>query len=158
VTAVLARRVARVQNEDMKMMEQCFLAGLLHDVGRIILASGLPEQYAKVWNTAGQQGLLLWQAEQAEFGATHAEVGAYLLGLWGLPNPIIEAIALQHCPSQCLAREFSPLTAVHVASAFAHEKNGVPVEAVCIDMNYLTQLGLAERVHDWREACLAEQP
>jgi HD-like signal output (HDOD) protein len=157
VTAVLARRVARVQNEDMKMMEQCFLAGLLHDVGRIILASGLPEQYAKVWNTAGRQGLLLWQAEQAEFGATHAEVGAYLLGLWGLPNPIIEAIALQHSPSQSLAREFSPLTAVHVASAFAHEKKGVPVEAVCIDMNYLTQLGLAERVHDWREACLAEQ-
>jgi HD-like signal output (HDOD) protein/CheY-like chemotaxis protein len=158
VTGVLARRVAKVQSRDMKMMDQCFLAGLLHDVGRIILAAGLPEQYAKVWNAAGKQGASLWQAEQAEFGATHADVGAYLIGLWGLPSTIVEAVAFQHCPSLCVAKDFSPLTAIHVANAFAHEKNGVAAELISIDTNYLTQLGLADRLAEWREVCLAEEP
>jgi HD-like signal output (HDOD) protein/CheY-like chemotaxis protein len=157
ITAVLARRVARAQRADDKTMDQCFLAGLLHDVGRIILATGLPEQYARVWNGARQQHLPLWQAEKAEFGATHAEVGAYLLGLWGLPNPVIEAVALQHCPATCLVQEFSPLLAVHVASAFAHEKNGDPPESICIDMDYLTRLGLADRLTNWRDVCFTEE-
>lgn len=156
-TAVLARRISHVQDGDAKKMDQCFLAGLMHDVGRIILASDMPEQYARIWNVAGRQGVTLWEAERAEFGATHADVGAYLLGLWGLPDPIVEAVALQHCPANSPAHEFSPLTAVHVADVFAHEKNGVPVEKISIDMNYLAELGLADRVTEWREACFAEE-
>lgn len=158
VTAVLARRIAGEQRVDIKMVEQCFLAGLLHDVGRIILAAGLPEQYARVWHEAPQRHIPVWQAEKIEFGATHAEVGAYLLGLWGLPNPVIEAVALQHCPSLCLVQEFSPLIAVHVASAFAHERNGDAADTYCIDLNYLAQTGLAGRLDDWREICLTSEP
>ncbi|HEX4264106.1 MAG TPA: response regulator [Verrucomicrobiae bacterium] len=158
VTAVLARRIARVHGSDTKVMDQCFLAGLLHDVGRLVLASGLPEQYARIWNIAGQRGVLLWQAEKIEFGATHADLGAYLLGLWGLPNPIVEAVALQHCPSHSPSREFSPLTAVHVADVFAHEKNGVPAESISVDEDYIAQLGMTDRVAGWREVCFAEEP
>jgi HD-like signal output (HDOD) protein len=156
-TAVLARRIARVESSDNKMMEQCFLAGLLHDVGRIILADGLPEQYKKVWNDARQHHLPLWQAEHAEFGATHADVGAYLLGLWGLPNPIVEAVALQHNPSLSVAPGFSPLIAVHAANAFVHEKDGSPPESIHLDMETLTKFGLADRVPDWREVCFTEE-
>ena len=156
-TAVLARRIARAESGDTKMMDQCFLAGLLHDIGRIILADGLPEQYAKVWNEAHEKHLLVWQAEQSEFGATHADVGAYLLGLWGLPNPVVEAVALQHSPALCVTTGFSPLAAVHVASAFAHEKEGSPTELIHIEMDYLTKLGLADRIADWREVCFSEE-
>ena len=127
-------------------------------MGRIVLAAGLPEQYERLLKATGQQDTLLWQAEQAEFGATHADVGAYLLGLWGLPTPVVEAVALQHRPELCLAAGFSPLTAVHVANVFAHEKNGAPAEPSQIDMNYLARIGLAERVAEWREACFKEQP
>jgi len=156
-TAVLARRIARAESGDTKMMDQCFLAGLLHDIGRIILADGLPEQYARVWNEAHEKHLLVWQAEQSEFGATHADVGAYLLGLWGLPNPVVEAVALQHSPALCVATGFSPLAAVHVASAFAHEKEGSPGELIHIEMDYLTKLGLADRITEWREVCFTEE-
>ena len=156
-TAVLARRIARAESGDTKMMDQCFLAGLLHDIGRIILADGLPEQYARVWHEALEKHLPVWQAEQSEFGATHADVGAYLLGLWGLPNPVVEAVALQHSPALCVTTGFSPLAAVHVASAFAHEKEGSPTELIHIEMDYLTKLGLADRIADWREVCFSEE-
>jgi len=156
-TAVLARRIARAESGDTKMMDQCFLAGLLHDIGRIILADGLPEQYARVWHEAREKHLPVWQAEQSEFGATHADVGAYLLGLWGLPNPVVEAVALQHSPALCVTTGFSPLAAVHVASAFAHEKEGSPTELIHIEMDYLTKLGLADRIADWREVCFSEE-
>jgi HD-like signal output (HDOD) protein len=156
-TAVFARRIAHAQRCDTKTIDQCFIAGVLHDIGRIILADGLPEQYKKVWDEARQRQLPVWQVEQNEFGATHADVGAYLLGLWGLPNPIVEAVALQHCPSLCIAPGFAPLAALHVASAFAHEKEGDPAETCRIDENYLTNFGLAECLPNWRDVCFAEQ-
>jgi HD-like signal output (HDOD) protein len=156
-TAVLARRIARAETRDTKIIDQCFLAGLLHDIGRIILADGLPEQYSKVWEETRKNKQPLWQAEQAEFGASHADVGAYLLGLWGLPNPIVEAVAFQDAPSLCVVTGFSPLAAVHVASAFAHEKDGASTESVHIDLDYLTKLGLADRLTEWREICFKEE-
>jgi putative nucleotidyltransferase with HDIG domain len=155
-TAVFARRIARAESNDTKMADQCFLAGLLHDIGQIILADGLPEHYAEVWTEARENHMPLWLMEQSEFGATHAEVGAYLLGLWGLPNPIVEAVALHHSPSLCVATRFSPLAAVHVASAFAHEKEGATAESVVIDMDYLSKIGLAGRIAHWREICFSE--
>lgn len=155
-TAVFARRIARTERSDTKVIDQCFLAGLLHDIGRIILADGLPEQYAKVWNEARGKQLPLSQVEQSQFGATHADVGAYLLGLWGLPNPIVEAVALHHTPGLCVSPGFSPLAAVHVANAFAHEKAGAPASAIQIDNDYLTKFGLADRLQDWRDACFSE--
>lgn len=154
-TAVLARRIARAEQCDTKIVDQCFIAGLLHDVGRIILADGLPEQYAKVWNEARENHLPIWQVEQTEFGATHADVGAYLLGLWGLPNPIVEAVALQHSPGRCIATGFSPLAALHVANSFAQEKAGSPAESIQIDHDYLAKLGLADHLPQWREVCFA---
>jgi HD-like signal output (HDOD) protein len=156
-TAVLARRIARAERCDPKIIDQCFIAGLLHDVGRIILADGLPEQYAKVWNEARQNHLPVWQVEQTEFGATHADVGAYLLGLWGLPNPIVEAVALQHCPGRCIVVEFSPLAALHVANSFAHEKAGSPAESIQLDQDYLAKLALADHLPHWRELCFANE-
>jgi len=158
MTGVSARRVAQLEHLDIKMLDQCFLAGLLHDTGQLILAAGLPEEYAGVLQTAKNNNRPVWQAEQEHFGASHTDVGAYLLALWGLPNPIIEAVAMHHCPALCVSQEFSPVIAVHVADVFQHERPGANTELPppALDVAHLTRLGLAGRIDNWRTVCFDE--
>ena len=73
----------------------------------------------------------------------HAEAGAYLLGLWGLPMPIIEAVAFHRAPSRSSTRSFWVTGAVHVAMALAAGEE--PDEA------YLSRTGVLSRLGDWRE-------
>jgi HD-like signal output (HDOD) protein/CheY-like chemotaxis protein len=152
---VLARGVAHMEGQELKILDQCFLAGLLHDVGQLVLAAGLHEEYTEVIAKTSQQNLPVWQVEQELFGASHADVGAYLLALWGLPNPIIEAVAMHHEPSRSAAPEFSPAIAVHVADVFAHEFSGIKTEVPLpqLDTAHLTTIGFAGRIETWRAGC-----
>lgn len=153
-TAGLAKETARLEQGGQKLMDEAFVAGLLHDTGKLVLASNFPAQYDQVLE-AGQAGsLALLTAEENTFGANHAEIGGYLLGLWGLPVPVVEAIALHHQPGKCPHLVFSPLTAVHVATALVNfqatrDENSLKAE---LDLNYLNQLGMADRLQNWRAA------
>jgi HD-like signal output (HDOD) protein/ActR/RegA family two-component response regulator len=77
-----------------------YLAGLVHDVGLLALAACRPEQLAELFAQVREQGTLLLVREREVFGTGHAEIGAHLLGIWGLRNPIIEAVAHHHTPSE----------------------------------------------------------
>ena len=84
--------------------------------------------------------------------ATHAEVGAYLLGLWGLQDPILEAVAYHHSPMGSVDGAFSPLTAVHVANVLAKQatsKGGSRI-APKLDTGYLEELGVGAHVRAWQ--------
>ncbi len=159
---VYARGIVRADHQGEKIREAAFTAGLLHDCGKLVLMSNLPEYYSKAEALAREQRLPLWKAEREIFGVTHAEVGAYLLGLWGLPDPLINALAYHHHPMSCPEQTFGPLTAVHVADALAHEAhtaNTQPASA-WIDLEYLANFGLADRLPLWQEQCrvLSETP
>ncbi len=158
--ATIAREIATREMGDARMANDAFTAGLLHDVGRIVLASNLPKEYAEVVAAARQNSRLLNTEEATQLGVTHAQAGAYLLGLWGMPAPLVEAAALHHTPSHTFTREFSLLTVVHVANVFAYEKDScsegfVPPE---LDLAYLEVLGLADRAAAWRQALAIAQP
>lgn len=152
---VFSKRIAKAEDQEHKMTEDAFAAGLLHDSGKLVLAANLPSLYSEMLAQADAQNLTLVEAERKCFGAAHPEVGAYLLGLWGLPDTIVEAVAFHHDPSQCPAQSFSPLTAVHVANTLHHEALNVDRKAdeYKPDLDYLTHLGLAERLPAWREVC-----
>jgi len=157
LTGLLARRVAHLEHQSQQMLDQCFLAGLMHDVGQLVLASSLPQEYSLIIAQAREQNRPIREVEQTVLGASHAEVGAYLLGLWGLPNPIIEAVALHHEPARSAALQFSPVLAAHVADALIHERQRAATEdPPVLDLAYLEKIGLAGRIESWRAECLKE--
>ena len=147
----MARRLTFAETHNNTLASDAFTAGLLHDVGRIVLASNLSKDYSEVIAAAKASGRPLHEEEAARFGVTHAQVGAYLLGVWGLPAGLVEAAALHHCPERCPATEFSLLTAVHVANVFAYEKNGEnSPSSPQFDLQYLSNLGMADNLESWR--------
>lgn len=135
-------------------VEQAFLAGLMHDIGTLVLASQLSQAYAQ-WQAAVERGDgSPLDLEQQVFGATHAEVGAYLLSVWGLPAPIVEAVGFHHRPAAAQTTGFTLLTAIHVAQAWqsaesAHHAGAAP------DAEYLRIIGLSERAAQWESLCRA---
>jgi len=116
-TGTGAKHLAATEKLDRTSVDHAFLGGLLHDAGKLLLATNVPDRYAQAVALANHERIPLWQAEQTSLGATHAEVGAALLGIWGLPDPILEIIAFHHEPGKCPTTGFSTLTAVHVADA-----------------------------------------
>ena len=157
-TGALARRIAREEGADPDMVDECFLAGLLHDIGKLLLAVNLGPEYDAVVSKAREKGLPLWQVEMEQFGATHAEIGAELLAIWNLPLPVIEALALHHYPSKLVSRTFGPLVAAHVANVFHHSicEEADPAGHSQIDQDYLLDLSLADRLPVWEAACREE--
>jgi len=153
-TAGLAKEIARIEEAEHKLLDDCFVAGLLHDTGKLILASNFPIEYNQVLETDRAGRVALLAAEERAFGANHAEVGGYLLGLWGLPVPVVEAIALHHQPGMSPGLAFSPLTAVHAADALirAHRNQSERSLAEELDLKYLATLGLDSRLEHWRAA------
>jgi HD-like signal output (HDOD) protein/CheY-like chemotaxis protein len=152
-TAGFAKVIAKAQSGGRTELDDAFTAGLLHDIGRLILASACTKDYMNVLGKT-RQGTALLAAEQEVFGCTHAAVGAYLLGLWGLPDAIVAAAAWHHEPAAGGPHSFCPLIAVHVANHQDHELHSYCLEAKpAIDEVLLAQLGLRERLPAWIAAC-----
>jgi HD-like signal output (HDOD) protein/CheY-like chemotaxis protein len=150
-----ARLIAIAEDAEPMLQEECLLSGLLHDLGVLVLIANLPREYAEASKIAIQQKIPLHEAERERFGATHAELGAYLLSLWGFSDPVVEAIAFHHTPSLAPPHPFSPLTAVHVANALA--SHVTPGESDTIDLEYLQRIDLRGHLATWEQLGI-EQP
>lgn len=153
-TSACCRAIAASEGLDRRLADDALTAGMLHDVGKLILATRRTRDYREVLRLTEESGRGVSVAETEIFGATHAQIGAYLVGLWGLPDAVVEAIAFHAVPSRCLEQGMSTVTVVHVASALAAELGrGRGVQADNLDHDYLAASGLAARLEDWREAC-----
>jgi HD-like signal output (HDOD) protein/CheY-like chemotaxis protein len=148
---VLARDIAREESMDRRTVGDTFMAGMLHDVGQIILATNFPEHYGTILDLTNRQEIELCEAEREVLGTTHSEVGAHLMGLWGLSDQIVEAIAFHHYPKDCPYRTVSPLTYVHAANALILEEADGKEEGRELDVKYLEELDLSNQVPIWRE-------
>jgi putative nucleotidyltransferase with HDIG domain len=146
--ASLARQVAVMQKAEPGVVDIAFTAGLLHDLGKLILAANVPDEYHEVLTRAAETQVKDWQAEHIAFGVTHAEVGAYLIGLWGLPDSLVDAIACHHRPGRSTESKFGPLAAVHLADALEHHRRieGGKHAARDLDAAYLGRAGLQQIV------------
>jgi HD-like signal output (HDOD) protein len=144
------------------LAEITMAAGMLHDVGKLVLAWKLPERFCKLLAQAAEERCPLYKVEEREYGFSHAEIGGYLLGLWGLPYVLVEAVALHHSPTRVPHEYFDAVSAVHVANRLAHELESSSLEApgqIDTEPNReeLTALGVGEDLAAWR-AMAAEIP
>jgi HD-like signal output (HDOD) protein len=137
---IYARAIALSVTKNAETAEAAFTAGVLHDIGKIVLAGNLPERYLEVSRLRASKELSAQAAELEVFGATHPYVGACLLAAWGLPLAILEALAWHHEPERSSDKTFSLLAAVHLANAFAHETEGTPAQ---LNQEFLERTGLA---------------
>jgi len=158
--SICARTIAEVECASPKQIDDAVTAGLLHDTGKLVLASCMASEYKMVLDLAASAKISLTDAEHEVLGCSHAEVGAHLLGLWGLTDPIVEAVAFHLKPlANCFtagsaAPAFSALTAVHSACAYHTAQSSSRLsDLAAIDMSYLARLSLDGKVPAWFAAC-----
>ena len=148
-----AKAIAALEGKGDEFVEDCFISGMLHDVGKLVLATEMPERYKTVLDTLQEEGGPVLAAEGLEFGVTHAEVGAYLLGLWGFKARVVEAVHGHHAPSIC-TEDCSVTLVVHAANVLQHELRQYSGYAYApLDEIQLEAAGLADHLDAWREAC-----
>lgn len=149
--AVGASAIATLETPDKQIQEEAFVGGILHDVGILILAAHCSDAFDQVAMLVREKGLALTDAERETFGVTHAEVGAYLLGLWGLPSGVRKIVSLHHHPATVGGGGFSPLLAVHAADHLVGLAGTHPIFAHGrLDHQALERAGLAERLERWQ--------
>src|ERR1700753_29920 len=127
--------------------ETAVLAALLHDVGLLVLASAMPTQLCEVLTRMSETGLSQVEAEEQLLGISHAEIGAYLLGLWGINNTIVEAIAHHHHPTRIPHERLDCASAVYLANLLSNELERHPNDFYGdrlpeVDGRNLTEMGL----------------
>lgn len=147
-----AKAIAHAEGMDLPHEEEAFVGGILHDVGVLILASNFPELYDQASELVSAERISLPTAEKELFGVTHAEVGAYLMGLWGLPAPILNIVSLHHRARVQDEGCMTSLIAVHAADVLcgSHDRGSV-FEMGRLDQMALERAGVWERREAWSE-------
>jgi len=150
-TGTLARRIVAEYLEDTHLADQAFAAGVLHDIGQLVLANSMSAEYQAIITEARSKTEPFYLAERKCFGATHAEIGGYLLALWGLPFPLVDAVACHHEPNRSQTNTFGLAGIIHVANSLQHEQALHPDIVSCpIDLGFVHALGMEAHVEKWR--------
>jgi HD-like signal output (HDOD) protein len=154
--AVQTARLVKRMVSDPKQAGEAFTAAMVHDVGRLVLAVGVPEIVAQAVQEERLTGRASYLIERDLLGVSHAEVGAYLLGAWGLPLSIVEAVAYHHTPSLVKEGAAHALAYVHIADALLGGQSGVHVTKsapTLLDLEFVERAGLSHRLEElWQLA------
>jgi putative nucleotidyltransferase with HDIG domain len=148
----MTARLAGSLAEDGPERDEAFTAGLVHDVGMLVVSMAHPGALVEMEREAHASGRPFHEVENDRLGVTHAEVGAYLLGVWGLPWSMVETVAYHHHPSSIGSEPRRILAFVHAADTLGDAiSSGNLDEAVRdLDLAFLTDAGFAHRLPEWR--------
>lgn len=98
---VISGVIARTEQAEKDEVEDAMISGVLHDIGKLILLK-VPKKYKEIISFMDYTGSDFVDAEYAVMKTSHAEMGAYLLGLWGIPDSVVEIVAFHHGPSSLI--------------------------------------------------------
>lgn len=150
--ALTARRIAESEKKDPVFCTYCYLGGLFVKVGAMVFATLDFRKYHQILRMAIEHGGELRQLETQLYGVNRAQAGAYLLALWGLPEPVVDAVCYVDRPAVRTQEGFSPLTAVHVAERLVTRFVGTFTgTALQLDEGYLESIGYKDRLGDWED-------
>ena len=152
--AMLVARITASILPAGRTQQEAVTAALLHDIGKLVLISGGDRRWAQLNDQARERNVPAYVVEAESDGVTHAQMGAHLLSLWGLPDGIVEAVAHHHDPSEVDGLAFDGVAAVHIANGLANEL--LPADegqapAAGLDLELLDRLGLRPRLELWRQ-------
>ncbi len=150
-----AKKITFAETGDNEAASEALFAGILHDIGKLILLSKMEKKYAEALTTAESHSCTMFDAEKKIFNASHCEMGAYLIGLWGFQTDVVEAIGFHHQLENYPAQTFTPALAVHVANVYEHQFNPDQNSSTVhqLDMDYINSRGFESRLDDWKELC-----
>ena len=155
--AQLTARIAAGIAQTTHIPPAVVLAALMHDVGKLVIAERTPAHFARALAQAEHEGLPLYEIEEKLTHFSHAEVGAYLLSLWGLPYAIVEAVAHHHHPRRVPIKGVDMIFAVYAANLLAHEvfatENGTPPPR--FDLEFFREAGAMDLLPEWRKIAQA---
>jgi HD-like signal output (HDOD) protein len=142
-----------------KLRDVGIASALLHDIGELVLACKLPHQFSAALELQRATGCSQVEAEEQIIGTSHAEIGAYLLGLWSMDSLIVEAVAHHHRPNRIPHTSFDASTALYVADCLARELDEHPGHAKGIslgepDSALIEALGLSQQYPAIRERAM----
>ena len=92
--AVTSKNIAQLSKKESP--DNCFVGGLLHDTGKVILAQYFPELFEAVWTTLQKEEVSFYESERKTLPIDHTKIGAHLAGKWQLPEGLVEAIRWHH--------------------------------------------------------------
>lgn len=151
---VSARKICAAEKMPKDIADDAFMAGLLHDIGKLIIADRFADAFRDIGERSIAEGCYFHEMEDKVLGASHAELGAYLMGLWGLPDGIVEAIGYHHRPGECHDAKLGVAGIVHAADGLSWEQLGSESSTghEPLDQAYFERLGLSDRLGVWRQA------
>ncbi|WP_151703424.1 HDOD domain-containing protein [Nitrincola alkalilacustris] len=151
VVSQFAAEICKNAGYDRHVQGQARTAGLLHDVGMMLLALNNRESYHAAMVRAQELGQPIYVVEKMMMGVTHPQAGAYLLDLWSLAPETIHAILFHHVPMASGDTGFTPLTAVHVADSMLpplFNAMGCNLGGR-LSRDYLARIGMLEKHPEW---------
>ena len=160
--AQLTARIASAITQNSPSSSTFALAALLHDIGKLVIAERIPAHLARAVAQAEEENKPLYQVEESLIQISHAEVGAYLLSIWGFPPPVVEAVAHHHHPRRVPQNGLDIVFVVYAADLLAGEREAIArgFEPPAFDVELFEQTGAAPLLAEWRnlaEAAFASQ-
>jgi len=153
----LARHFGKMEQFESRALEEAFCAGMLSSVGLLVLLDRMQGRFYRLKDALGK-GQDLLQAELEVFGATHLQLGAYLLGLWGFNKAVVEAVALCGQPGLLPAERMHVAGAVHLARSLAGPSPAYGAGEggrLKLDEAFFHSLGKTERLKRWSAEAVA---
>jgi putative nucleotidyltransferase with HDIG domain len=147
--SVLTAKLAQSFAHPQKHQGLAYVGGMVHDIGKIVLALNNAEKFLAAQQTAKDTARPCQDMERETWGVTHAQAGAFLLGVWGLPLEIVDIAAFHESPSLNADCPLEPLAAVHAANAFvrAYESDAADPREFG-DIAFLQRAGYLDRWAD----------